>query len=415
MSGDSSIDTMFESGVVDSWSAIDPCGQTRPMIGISAAVQVSREVRADSRPGIAAIVAAIHVVARPVETRVRMRADDVRRVPVDAIPAATAAAPAAACAATSGSALRSGALRAAGLLLLLLLRRLRRLLCALRRRIHRRPRRRPTRGIEARGAAGATVETGQTAALRRRVDDVRIPGIGPRLEPVASADQIPVARANAERVRRPRRTAHREVVLRAAADGVERLFVADADPVVLRDGQIREEPPRLAVVVRLVDAAVVADQNVVRVARIERHVVVIDMHVERALALSEPGCALLDADRAPRLAAVLAPIEIRIHRPDGVGVARIDEDLGIVGGPSASVPADARQALAVVIGHVESAAVVRRWTCQTRQQAREPARRVAGAAPSPRPRPAAPPPPPPPPPPRPPPHSGEAHLPSMSA
>ena len=93
-----------------------------------------------------------------------VRADDVRRVPVDAIPAPTAAAAAAARAASSSSALRSGALgpalRAAGLLLLLLL-----LLWRLRRRLWRAfdvestataTAAAPARGIEARRAAGAT-------------------------------------------------------------------------------------------------------------------------------------------------------------------------------------------------------------------------------------------------------------------
>ena len=48
-------------------------------------VEVAREVRADARPRVAAIVGAIDVVARPVQPPRIVRADDVGRVPVDAI------------------------------------------------------------------------------------------------------------------------------------------------------------------------------------------------------------------------------------------------------------------------------------------------------------------------------------------
>ena len=74
-----------------------------------------------------------------------------------------------------------------------------------------------------------------------------------------------------------RRPAEREVVLRAAADVVERLRVVDRDAVELRDRQVREEAPGLAFVVRLVEPAVVAEQDVVAIDRIELERVMIDV------------------------------------------------------------------------------------------------------------------------------------------
>ena len=43
-------------------------------------------------------------------------------------------------------------------------------------------------------------------------------------------------------------------------------------------GQVREEPPRLAFVVGLVEAAVVAEQHVIPVRRIEVDDVMVDVH-----------------------------------------------------------------------------------------------------------------------------------------
>src|SRR5207253_1969809 len=50
--------------------------------------------------------------------------------------------------------------------------------------------------------AGAQIKTVDVAHLRLRVDDVRILGIAARLEAVAAADDVPVARPDAPAVHR---------------------------------------------------------------------------------------------------------------------------------------------------------------------------------------------------------------------
>ena len=142
-------------------------------------------------------------------------------------------------------------------------------------------------------------------------------GIAAGREAVAAAAPVPVARADADAVLRAMRAAHRAVVLRPAADVVERQHVVDRHAVELRDGQAREVPPRLAFVPRLVEAAVVAEHDVVAVAGVRPDDVVIDVHP-------------LQRERPPGLAAVLAPFEVRAHRPHGVGTDRIHEELVVV-------------------------------------------------------------------------------------
>src|SRR6185503_251375 len=86
-------------------------------------------------------------------------------------------------------------------------------------------RRRETRP-NARATARAPVIPLRIAVLRRAVHDVRIALVVAREEAVAADRHVPVTRPNAERVAGPRGTALREVVLRAAADRVERQLVA---------------------------------------------------------------------------------------------------------------------------------------------------------------------------------------------
>ena len=100
------------------------------------------------------------------------------------------------------------------------------------------------------------------AVLRRRVGDHRIGRIAARREAVAAAGAIPVARPDADGVLRAMRSAHRAVVLRSAADVVERHHVVHRDAVELRDRQVREVPPRAAFVPDLVETAVVAEHDV---------------------------------------------------------------------------------------------------------------------------------------------------------
>ena len=269
-----------------------------------------------------------------------MRADDVRRIPVHAIGApapATTTLPAA-----------LGALR-----------RLNRRRCrrargtrrARRARVAAAPLRLPARhlvvaaaaeALRARGTnrsadAGAQVQTGDAAVLRRRVDDVGILGIVARLEAVATGHDVPVARAHAEPAHVARRTAEGEVVLRPAADVVERLGVVDREAVELRDGQVREETPRRALVVRFVEPAVVAEQDVVAVRRIELDRVMVHVHA-----------GALDRRRLPGLPTVGAPLDVDVHRPDPVGAIRVHENLVVV--------LRAAAAIAIVGRHVAATA-----------------------------------------------------------
>src|SRR5262249_18803756 len=102
------------------------------------------------------------------------------------------------------------------------------------------------------------VEPRDRAVLRARVNDARILGIDARLKPVAPAADVQVARARAPDIDGTRGSAHRPVVLRAAAHVIERLRVVDRHTIELGHREAGEEPPALALVVGLVKTAVVA-------------------------------------------------------------------------------------------------------------------------------------------------------------
>ena len=127
-------------------------------------------------------------------------------------------------------------------------------------------------------AAGPADRAGRARLPATASRRCRILRIDARLEAVAAADVVPVAGADAGAVERARRAADRPVVLRAAADVVERPRVVGRHAVELRQRQVGEVPPRLHAVVGLVEAAVVADDDVVGVDRVEHDLVVIDVH-----------------------------------------------------------------------------------------------------------------------------------------
>src|SRR6185503_9071073 len=105
------------------------------------------------------------------------------------------------------------------------------------------------------------------SVLRCRVHDGRVFGIASRLKSIAAADDIPVAGPDSPAAQRSRRPAFRPVVLRSTADVVERLRVVDRHAVVLRHRNAGKKSKRRAFVVGFVQPAVVADQNVILVAR----------------------------------------------------------------------------------------------------------------------------------------------------
>ena len=160
------------------------------------AVDVAGEIGADRFPGVAAIVAAEEILRGEVDAVAVVRADDERRVPVQA-----------------------QRLHAAG--------RLR---------------------LDVERLAGALVEAHQAAVLRFGIDDVLVLRVGDGAEAVAALRDVPVGVGDPLRIRRARRAAEAEVVLRAAVDAVEGKRVVGADAVELRDGEVGFEVPRLGAV-----------------------------------------------------------------------------------------------------------------------------------------------------------------------
>ena len=168
------------------------------------------------------------------------------------------------------------------------------------------------------------IEPAQSTFLQLGVDNRRIVRIHAGLESVAAADAVPIARPNARAVERPRRPADRSVVLRAAANVVERPRVVRGHAIELRERQVGEVPPRLHAIVGLVEAAVVPDDDVIPIARVEHNLVVVDVHA------GHWHCG-------PGLPAVRASGEVRPGRPDRLGVVAVDEDLVVVARIAASV------------------------------------------------------------------------------
>ena len=181
------------------------------------------------------------------------------------------------------------------------------------------------------------------AVLRLAIDDPLIVLVHEHHEPVAALHLIPVVVDDAAREAGRARTAPVVVVLKSAADVVRRLEVV-ADVVVERQRQVRVLDPGAAHVVRHRHAAVVADQDVIRVVRIDPdrvHVVVrregrvgfhrpaaVDRHVQaHAAHVDAIRIARIDPDLAevhrPRVhRADLAPVRAAIVRAIQTGVAR---------------------------------------------------------------------------------------------
>ena len=135
----------------------------------------------------------------------------------------------------------------------------------------------PGAGADRRALPGLPVEADDRAVLRHGVDGVRVGRVDARLHAVRAADAAPVAGANAGLVASAGRAAHRAVVLRAAVDVVERGGVVHGDAIELRARERVEVPPGLAAVVRFVEPAVVARDQVQGVGRVEGECVVIDV------------------------------------------------------------------------------------------------------------------------------------------
>src|SRR6185369_14860122 len=133
----------------------------------------------------------------------------------------------------------------------------------------------------------------------------------------------------------------------AAVDVVERQVVVDADAVELGDRQVLDEVPVLAAVPALVDAAVVAVDQVVGVVGVDPQRVVVDV------------LAVLEAGR-PSLAAVLADVDRGVHRVDAVEALGVGHQLLVVLRARRDVAALLLPALAAVAGAEEAALVAGR-------------------------------------------------------
>ncbi len=142
---------------------------------------------------------------------------------------------------------------------------------------------------------------------------------------------------------RARRAAEGEVVLGAAVDVVERLAVVDRHLVELHGRQIRLPGPALAAVEGLVDAAVAADDEVIRAFGVDPERVVVDVLVPFA-------------DLRERGAGVLGDHQEDVHRVDAPRLLRIGDDLVVVLRAARDVGALLLPALAAV-GRAEEAAL----------------------------------------------------------
>src|SRR5258708_1884236 len=133
--------------------------------------------------------------------------------------------------------------------------------------------------LYAKAFAGLAIKAHQITVLRFSVDRVRIFRINQRAEAVTALGYEPVLIVDAGDVFRPRGTAERIVVLRAAVNKVKRLRVIDGNVVELAGRQVRHPTPRGAGVTRGIEAAVIAYQHVFYVVRINPEHVEINMDV----------------------------------------------------------------------------------------------------------------------------------------
>ena len=165
--------------------------------------------------------------------------------------------------------------------------------------------------------AGAAVVSREVSVLPLAVDDVGIRRVHLRLEAVAAEGDEPVLVGDALAADRPRRPPHGVVVLRAAVDVVERLVVVHRHAVELRDGQVGMEPPGAAAVPGFVHAAVVADDEVVGVVRIDPQRVAVHVHA-----------APLDVP--PGAAAVLGHVQEGVEHVHAIDLVRVAHDLVVI-------------------------------------------------------------------------------------
>ena len=174
-------------------------------------------------------------------------------------------------------------------------------------------------GARAQPAAGAgrQVPAAHAAVLTLVVDEVGVLGIDADDEAVAATHAEPVAVDGARVVADHRRATPAAVVLQAAVDEV-RVPGSDLDVVELTDGDVAVVVPGLHPVPGHVDPAVVAEDHVLPVRRVDPQGVVV--HVDlAAVAVVREGLAAVG--RAP---------QPRAQHVDALGVTGVDADLRVV-------------------------------------------------------------------------------------
>src|SRR4051812_35912226 len=97
------------------------------------------------------------------------------------------------------------------------------------------------------------------------------------MKSIAAGRRIPVRIKYSRRVSRPGRSTERVVVLRAAVDVVKGNVIVDVDVIELRDRQVRFEVPVRSTIEALINAAVAAYKQVIRIMRIDPDRVVINV------------------------------------------------------------------------------------------------------------------------------------------
>ena len=140
---------------------------------------------------------------------------------------------------------------------------------------------------------------------------------------VAKQGNEPIGVANADVVVGARRAAVAVVVLRAAVDVVEGLVIVDSHLVILGNRHVVDEAPRLAQIEALVDAAVIAHDQIIVVVRIERHGVMVDVF-------------RIVLEFGKRLAAVLGDVQMHVGLIHAVELVRAREQFLVVVWPGAA-------------------------------------------------------------------------------
>ncbi len=232
--------------------------------GQRVAIHLTGQVRRDRLPAVAAVLTAVEPLRRRIDPRVAMRRDDDRRVPVPA------------------------------------------------RRIFATQLTRPNRHR----LAGPVVIAHHATVLTLGIDRLGILRVDPRDETVATVGDKPIRTEHAMATTGCARTAEGGVVLGATADA-ERRGVVDVDVIHLRQREIGEEDPRLPTVPALIESAVVAVQEVIRVGRVDPERVVVDML----------GAL---ADAAPGGTTVIGDLRRDVHREDAIDLVRVRDEHAVV-------------------------------------------------------------------------------------